>query len=205
MTIKVGDLARYKPMNSERQIFLGSKETAMRTVRINFNGLEPFALYIRLPDGSAERLVCYVPAGLQTVLFDVEGEFVLAADHPEEIWYWTAEEEPTISEGLSPSFTRIAERKPINREVAMMAALSRQNERRMQAFFARETADLAAIKASLVKEAANAPKADDVAGGKAQPKDKNKGSSGKDGAKAGGKSSGDTPDPANGEGDGGGT
>jgi hypothetical protein len=153
MTIKLNSLDRWTLLPRGKAIaFVG---TDARRVRLHVNAQFECGLYIRF-DGGEERFLAAVPAGLETVDFTAAGNFVVSPSDGEiEIWYQTAEDEPTYFENLDPViFTKIIQRRKRNVDLELMMFKANQNAAVREAAMQREfSAQLDAIKASIVAPA----------------------------------------------------
>lgn len=119
MTIKLNSLDRWKLLGGNQLVLAGDELGTERRVRLHVNSAEEHALYVTDVDGE-QRLLTVVPAGLETVEFWASGRLGIVSDAPEgaEIWYQTAETEPTHVEVRDPViFTKIANRRHRNPEL----------------------------------------------------------------------------------------
>lgn len=164
MTIKLNSLDRWQRLEEGKAIGFAGAES--RRVRLHVNCLNETALYLT-PEKGNPRLLTVVGAGLNTVEFAAGGNFVVWADEKEagELWFQTAEHEPTHFENLEPViFTKIIQRRKRNTDLELMMFRAGQNAAAREAAMQREfTAQLDAIKASIASPApapAPAPKKD---------------------------------------------
>lgn len=153
MTIKLDSLARWSLLGKGQAIqFTSAEKDAGRRVRLHLNCADFTTFYV--DDGKSVRLLATVNAGLETVEWSAAGDFaVLAEEGAGEIWYWTAEAEPTFAVVADPViFTKLLERRKRNPEVEyMMRQVHLNNERRM----AEQAAGFGAIVNELRKEIAD--------------------------------------------------
>ena len=135
MTIKLHSLSRWALLPNDRRLVLdGGAVDHERRIRLSTNCNAETALYIKLADGE-HRLLAVVPAGLETVEFSAAGrlEIESSAQGEQEVWYQTADLEPTFVEVRDPViFTELAQRRTRNPELeAMMYRMQINIERRM--------------------------------------------------------------------------
>lgn len=134
MTIKLGSLSRWA-LFPQGALTLAGREEGERRIRIQFNCEAETALYRVVEGVEDQQLVVVVGPGAETVEFVAAGEVGLIAVTREgaQVWYQTADTEPTHVEVLDPViFTRIANRRHRNPEMEEMMFRMQQNmERRL--------------------------------------------------------------------------
>lgn len=133
MTIKLGSLSRWRPYMGDA-VVLGGTEHRERRIRLHFNCESDAAIYRVWPDNDEQQLIAVVPAGLETVEFQAGGEvrFIAVPVGGTEVWYQTADIEPTYAEVNDPEiFTKLATRRHRNPELEeMMYRMQLNMERR---------------------------------------------------------------------------
>lgn len=133
MTIKLGSLARWRPYMGAA-VCLAGQQHRERCIRLHFNCESETAIYRVFADTDDQQLIAVVPAGLETVEFHAAGEvrFIAVPISGTEVWYQTADIEPTYAEVNDPViFTRIANRRHRNPEIEeMMFRMQMNMERR---------------------------------------------------------------------------
>lgn len=140
MTIKLGSLSRWKLVlaNSTESVTLPGRGDVERRIRLHVNCAAATAFY-RVIDGTDdEQLLASVPAGLHTLEFSASGDvewFAATDSHNSQVWYQTADLEPTYSTVVDPViFTKIANRRHRNPELEeVMYRMHLNVERRLAA------------------------------------------------------------------------
>jgi hypothetical protein len=152
MTIKLNNLDRWTRLPADKAI--GFAGGADRRVRVHFNVDAPTALRTLQEDGE-DRFLTVIPVGLSTLEFYYGGAFSVYPSDANEVWYQTAEDEPTFFENLDPViFTKIMQRRARNPELERMFRLMRRNE---DARFARLSSEMDARLQEAVAAASAAP------------------------------------------------
>ena len=105
-----------------------------RRVRLHVNVSDQTPLNLQL-DGGEIRLLTVVPTGLSTVEFMHGGSFGVWPDRDVEVWYQTAEDEPTSVKSVGESFTTIHQRPARNLELERIMFVQEQNQRKREAHF----------------------------------------------------------------------
>lgn len=132
MALKLNSLARWSVLMPGEGIIFNGSDDGERRVRVNFNCERPTVLYIVIMN--VERFLVALPAGLETVEFNVRGNFRIVADKEAgEVHFQSADLEPTFSENVDPViFTRIANRRHRNPELEeIMWRMQANMERRL--------------------------------------------------------------------------
>lgn len=136
MTIKLGSLSRWSPYMDAAVVLAGNGHRERR-IRIHFNCESETAIYRVFDSTDDQQLIAVVPAGLETVEFAAKGEvrFIAVPISGTEVWYQTADVEPTYAAVHDPViFTRIANRRHRNPELEeMMYRMQLNVERRLAA------------------------------------------------------------------------
>lgn len=131
MTIKLGSLDRWTLVPSGKLISFTGK--TLRRIRLSVNVAQSVPLMIGTEDGQ-ERLLTVVPAGLSTIEFTERGNIGVWPDvDGVEIYYQTAEDEPTHVVGNGETFTTIHQRQPRNPELERIMFAQMQNTERREA------------------------------------------------------------------------
>lgn len=132
MTIKLNTLARWHDLPAGQQIWFGQEGEPARLVRLHVNLSHPTVFNIE--DAYGPRLLCAVPAGVETIEFSAEGRFSVFPDaNSGEVQFQTAELEPAFAEIADPKiFTKIANRRHRNPELEeIMYRMNLNMERRL--------------------------------------------------------------------------
>ena len=133
MTIKLGSLSRWKLFPRDALVLAGGE--GERRIRIQINSEAGVALYRVVEGVEDQQLVATTPPGLETVEFVAGGNVGLVAATAEgaQVWYQTADDEPTFVEVVDPViFTKIANRRHRNPEMEEIMFRMQQNmERRL--------------------------------------------------------------------------
>lgn len=140
MTIKLGSLSRWRPYMGGAVILAGTPHRE-RQIRLHFNCESETAIYRVFADTDDQQLISVVPAGHETVEFHAAGEvrFIAVPISGTEVWYQTADIEPTYIEVSDPEiFTRIATRRHRNPELEEMMYRMQENMERRFAMQAHE-------------------------------------------------------------------
>lgn len=153
MTVKLNSLARWANLDADQAIVFEGTDVAERRVRINFN-LEGVTSFFIGTD-EAERFLCTIGPGLETVEFNTKGTFKVYAENGSgAVQYQSADLEPTFAVIPDPViFTRIANRRHRNPELEEMMFRMNQNiERRLAA----QAQEMEAVYARRLEAIANA-------------------------------------------------
>lgn len=140
MTIKLGSLSRWRPFMGHA-VILGGTPHRERQIRLHFNCESETAIYRVFADTDDQQLITVVPAGNETVEFHAAGEvrFIAVPISGTEVWYQTADIEPTYIEVDDPAiFTRIAARRHRNPELEEIMYRMQENMERRFAMQAHE-------------------------------------------------------------------
>lgn len=207
MTIKLHSLSRWERLPNDKTLLLpGAPGDGERRVRLQVNCSHETALYVHVHEWGTSRLLAVVPAGLETVEFSASGllEIDTSAQGDQEVWYQTADIEPTHTIVRDPViFTELAQRRHRNPELEeIMYRMQVNIERRLNQQAEEHQAAIARIarrnddaKPAPVAKSAGAP--DGAGGDEVQPP---KPPAAKPGEKAGSKGAGEQPgggaDPA---------
>lgn len=180
MTIKLDALADWKNLSAQSAIiFDGPKGSGARRVRLHVNCEADTVFYYQDYAGE-DRLLTAVSAGVHTLEFYAEGKVGVFRAGKAQVWYQTAEDQPTFVKVVDPKvFTKIAQRRERNPELERMFAMMQRNamqrEAQLQADFARRLdavqranvapAPVPAPKKKGKSDGSPAPKADGTSGG----------------------------------------
>lgn len=130
--INLKSLSRWKRLGKDEAIMFAGPSDRERRVRLVLNLAETTTFHLQGEDGE-ERFLTVAPAGVSTVEFYVAGKVGLMAEPGKEVWFQSAEHEPTYVEVPDAvSFAKIRERRARNPELErVLFEVTRNAERRL--------------------------------------------------------------------------